>query len=33
MKSMDGQDKEKEIEKLSKVLSTIQNLYYKKKNT
>jgi len=31
MKSMDGQDKEKEIEKLSKVLSTIQNLYYKKK--
>ncbi len=31
MKSMDGQDKEKEIEKLSKVLSSIQNLYYKKK--
>ena len=32
MKSMDGhQDKEKEIEKLSKILSSIQNLYYKKK--
>ena len=28
---MDGQEKEKEIEKLSKVLSSIQNLYYKKK--
>ncbi len=31
MNSMDSQDKEKEIEKLSKILSTIQNLYYKKK--
>ncbi len=28
---MDSQEKEKEIEKLSKVLSSIQNLYYKKK--
>ncbi|MFX1339274.1 MAG: hypothetical protein ACFFDK_11750 [Promethearchaeota archaeon] len=28
---MDRQDKEKEIEKLSKILSSIQNLYYKKK--
>lgn len=31
MKSMDTQEKEKEIEKLSKILSSIQNLYYKKK--
>jgi hypothetical protein len=31
MKTMDSQDKEKEIEKLSKVLSSIQNLYYRKK--
>ncbi len=31
MKSMDREDKDREIEKLSKILSKIQNLYYKKK--
>jgi len=31
MKSMDPKDTEKEIEKLSSMLSKIQNLYYKKK--
>jgi hypothetical protein len=32
MNSMDNQEKEEEIEKLSNVLSRIQNLYYKKKD-
>ncbi len=32
MKSMDPKDTEKEIEKLSSMLSKIQNLYYKKKD-
>ncbi len=31
MKSMDREDKDREIEKLSQMLSKIQNLYYKKK--